>query len=82
MNEHEWMNMNEWTWMNEHERTEWNPNNWIPNVGIQLPLYIVAGSTKDNGREPKTGLGWVFNYKLGCYDDVHVIMYTDAHPYL
>jgi len=32
--------------------------------------------------KPKTGLGRVFNYKLGCYDDVHVIMYTDAHPYL
>jgi hypothetical protein len=27
-------------------------------------------------------LGQVFNYKLGCYDDVHVIMYTDVHPYL
>jgi len=23
-----------------------------------------------------------FSTKLGCYDDVHVIMYTDAHPYL
>jgi hypothetical protein len=40
------------------------------------------GSLKANGREPKTDLGQVFNYKLGCYDDEHVIMYTDAHPYL
>ncbi len=24
------------------------------------------GSAKANGREPKTGLGRVFNYKLGC----------------
>jgi hypothetical protein len=22
----------------------------------------------------------VFYYKLGCYDDVHVLMYADAHP--
>jgi hypothetical protein len=27
-----------------------------------------AGSAKANGREPKTGLGRVYNYKLGCYD--------------
>jgi hypothetical protein len=39
-------------------------------------------SAKASGREPRTGLGRVFNYKLGCYDDVHVIMYTDAHTYL
>jgi hypothetical protein len=25
-----------------------------------------AGSAKANRREPKTGLGRVFNYKLGC----------------
>ncbi len=42
----------------------------------------VAGSAKANGREPKTGLGRVFNYKLGCYDDVRVLMYAYAHPYL
>jgi hypothetical protein len=41
---------------------------------------ILAGSAKASGREPKTGLGRVFNYKLGCFDDVHV--YTDVHPYL
>ncbi len=45
-------------------------------------LQLVAGSAKANGREHKASLGRVFNYKLGCYDDVHVIMYTDAHPYL
>jgi len=47
-----------------------------------LQLNPEAGSAKTNGREPKTGLGRVFNYKLGCYDDVHVIMYADAHSYL
>ncbi len=31
-----------------------------------------------NGREPKTGLGLVFNFKLGCFDDVHVLIYADA----
>ena len=28
--------------------------------------------TKDIGREPKTGLGQVFNFKSGCFDDVRV----------
>ncbi len=30
-----------------------------------------AGSVKVIGREPKTCLGRVFNYKLGCFEDVH-----------
>ena len=36
----------------------------------QLPVSVAtwhhAGSAKANGREPKTGLGRVFNSKLGC----------------
>jgi hypothetical protein len=43
---------------------------------------IEAGSEKANGREPKTCLGRVFNYKLGCFDDMHVLIYVDAHPHL
>jgi len=27
-----------------------------------------AGSAKANGREPKSGLGRVFNFKLGSFD--------------
>ncbi len=38
----------------------------------------MSNSAKADGREPKTGLGQVFNYKLGCYDDVHAIMYTET----
>jgi hypothetical protein len=30
-----------------------------------------TGSAKANGREPKTCLGRVFNYKLGCFEDVY-----------
>jgi len=30
-----------------------------------------AGSTKANGREPKSCLYRVFNYKLGCFDKLH-----------
>jgi hypothetical protein len=41
-----------------------------------------AESTKVNGREPKTGLGRVFNFKLGCLDDVHVLIYADARSHL
>ena len=32
-----------------------------------------TGSAKASGREPKTCLGQVFNYKLGCFEDVHEI---------
>jgi hypothetical protein len=28
-------------------------------------------SAKANGREPKTCLGRVFNYKLGCFEDAY-----------
>jgi hypothetical protein len=41
-----------------------------------------AGSAKANGREPKTGLGRVFNFKLGCLDDVRVVIYADARQHL
>ncbi len=40
------------------------------------------GSAKANGREPETCLGRVFNYKLGCFNDVHVFIYVDARPHL
>ncbi len=40
------------------------------------------GSTKVNGREPKTCLWRVFNNKLGCFGDVHVLIYVDTHPHL
>jgi hypothetical protein len=43
-------------------------------VGLVLKL----GSVKAKGREPKPI--WVFNYKLGSYDDVHV-MWTHANSY-
>jgi len=51
-------------------------------IAVDTLNYIYPGRAKANGREPKTGLSRVFNYKLGCYDDVHVLMYADAHPYL
>ncbi len=41
-----------------------------------------SGSAKANGREPETCLGRVFNYKLGCFNDVHVLIYVYACPYL
>jgi hypothetical protein len=41
-----------------------------------------AGSVKANGRVNKTCLGRVFNYKLGCFGDVHVLNYVDACPHL
>jgi len=43
---------------------------------------VSSGSAKANGIEPNTGLGRVFNFKLGCFDDVHVLIYADACPHL
>ncbi len=37
---------------------------------------------KVNGRKPRSCLGQVFDYKLGCFDDVHVLIYVDARPRL
>ena len=31
-------------------------------------MYDYAGSAKANGREPKSGLGRVFNFKLDSFD--------------
>jgi hypothetical protein len=43
--------------------------------GIHIAVHYQstdsAESAKANGREPKTCLGRVFNYKLGCFEDVH-----------
>ncbi len=27
-------------------------------------------------------MGRIFNFKLGCFDDVCVLIYADAHPHL
>jgi len=62
----------------------------IPTNLCAPPLVVLAagmpvdeaGSAKANGGEPKTGLGRVFNFKLGCLDDVHVVIYADARQHL
>ncbi len=47
-----------------------------------LSQNIGVGSEKANRREPKTCLSRVFNYKLGCFDDVQALIYVDARPRL
>ncbi len=32
--------------------------------------------------QPKSCLGQVLNYKLGCFDDVHVPICVHIHPHL
>jgi len=50
---------------------------------VENPKSCAGGSSlKANGREAKTCLGQVFNYELGCLDDVHVLIYMDARPHL
>jgi hypothetical protein len=45
-------------------------------------VWAEPGSMKASRREPETCLGRVFNYKLGCFDDVHVlIMWMHTHMY-
>ncbi len=34
---------------------------------IKIVLLLALGSAKANGREPKSCLGRVFNFKLGCF---------------
>jgi hypothetical protein len=53
---------------------------WPSNTNRNNP--ICAGSTKANRRQPKTGLGRVFNFKFVCFDDARVLIYVDAHPHL
>ncbi len=43
---------------------------------------VESGSTKAIGKEPKSCLARVFNNKLDCFDDVHVLIYADAHSHL
>ncbi len=38
-----------------------------------------TGSTKINKKESYTGLCLVFNFKLGCFDDVHAWMYVHIY---
>jgi hypothetical protein len=54
-------------------------NHWAAAAGQP---HHSPGSAKANGREPKTSLGRVFNFKLGCFDDVWVLIYADACPHL
>jgi hypothetical protein len=41
-----------------------------------------SGSVKANGREPKTCLGRVCNYKLGRFNYLNVFVYMNARPHL
>ncbi len=49
---------------------------------ISLLKNTIWGSVKANGREPKTCLSQVFNYKLGCFDDMLALIYVNACPHL
>ncbi len=53
---------------------------WVEkNLPCLYQVYIIlTRSVKANMREPKTYLDRVFNYKLGCYDDMHILIYVDT----
>ena len=56
--------------------------NWANKSDNKRDSLSQVGCAKANGREPKTCLCQVFNYKLGCFNDVHVFLYLDACPHL
>ncbi len=51
-------------------------------VAIKSIVSDLLGSAKANGIEPKTSLGRVFNFKIDCFDDERVLIYTDTRPHL
>jgi hypothetical protein len=48
--------------------------------GVQLNFLFDSGSAKANGREPKNCFGRVFNYKLGCFEDVYETHVCERTP--
>ncbi len=52
------------------------------NYGKLLIINSFKQSNTLGSAEAKTGLGQVFNFKLGCFDDLHVLFYADACPRL
>jgi hypothetical protein len=48
----------------------------------ERPLWLQPLSAKANGREPKSCLRQVFNYKLGCFGDMHILNCVGTCPHL
>ncbi len=51
-------------------------NNVVQNKTMKM------GSAKANRSKPKTGLGRVFNFKLGGFDNSSGVICVDARPHL
>ncbi len=49
---------------------------------ITVSCTINWVAQKLTGENLKLVLGQVFNNKLGCFADVHVLIYVDARPHL
>ncbi len=42
--------------------------------------YDESGSAITNGREPRSCLGWVFNFTLGCFtDNTKIVQHANGH---
>jgi hypothetical protein len=54
----------------------------VDNVKKLLFQFVYGRSTKANGREPKSCLGWVFNFKLGCFSLCTIAQIIQARPIL
>jgi hypothetical protein len=68
--------MQRWWVYNEGLGQLYKVENWIKISNfLQLNSFIDTGSVKANVREPKSWLGQVFNFTLGCF-----VMCTIAWP--
>jgi hypothetical protein len=60
----------------------WDPY-WEPPGRLNnSEKWSEPGSTKANGREPKSCLGQVFNFKLDCFVTYAIERHIQAHPSL
>jgi hypothetical protein len=50
--------------------------------GAKQLSYTCRYKNVESVKEPKSGLGWNFNYKLDSFDNVHVLFSVDDGPHL
>ncbi len=55
---------------------------WLVLTDQHALSSTIHESIKANWREPKSGLGRVFNSKLGCFATCVISWYTQARPHL
>ncbi len=60
----------------------WVRSSYVPSATSYASEEVKRGAQKLTAENLQLVLGRVFNYKLGCFNDVHVFVYVDACPHL